>query len=96
MSLEACYRMMWVTLHGMSLLMGGLSLVALFLSFFIPEQGAYAIVWLVGASIIALGLPPLEPQAPRRDWPPSRGRQLLVKITQQSPIIRRLSEWARW
>jgi hypothetical protein len=96
MSLEACYRMMWIALRGMSLLMGGLSLVALFLSFFIPEQGAYAIVWLVGASIIALGLPPLEPQAPRRGQSYSKGRQLFMKVSRRSSIIRRLSELARW
>jgi len=88
--------MMWVTLQGMSLLMGGMSLVALFLSFFIPEQGAYALVWLVGASMIALGLPPLEPQPPGRRQSPSKGRQLLTKVARQSSIIRRLSEWARW
>ena len=96
MGLEACYRIMWFTLQGMSLLMGGLSLVALCLSFFIPEQGAFAFVWLLGASIIALGLPPLEPQPPTRRRPSSKGRQLLTKVSRRSSIIRRLSEFARW
>jgi len=96
MGLEACYKMMWVTLQGVSLLMGGMSLVALFLSFFFPEQGAYAFVWLLGASMIALGLPPLEPQPPGRHRSPSKGRQLLMQFSRRSSIIRRLSGLTRW
>ena len=96
MGLEACYKIMWFTLQGMSLLMGGLSLVALFLSFFIPEHGAFAFVWLLGASIIALGLPPLEPQPSRGRRSSTKGRQLLAKVIRRSSMIRRLSDFARW
>jgi hypothetical protein len=96
MGLDACYKIMWFTLQGMSLLMGGSSLVALFLSFFIPEHGALAFVWLFGASIIALGLPPLEPQPSRGRRPSTKGRQLLTKVIRRSSIIRRLSDFARW
>ena len=96
MGMEACYRIMWFTLQGMSLLMGGSSLVALCLSFATPEFGALALVWLLGASLIALGLPPLEPQPSTRHRPSSKGRQLFMKISRRSSIIRRLSELARW
>ena len=96
MGLEVCYKTMWFTLQGISLLLGGMSLVALFLSFYFPDQGAYAFVWLLGASMIALGLPPLEPQAPSRGCPLSKGRQLLMKFSRRSSLIRRLFELARW
>jgi hypothetical protein len=96
MGLEACYKIMWFTLQGMSLLMGGSSLVALFLSFFIPQYGALAFMLLLGASIIALGLPPLEPQPSRGRRPSTKGRQLLTKVSRRSFIIRRLFDFARW
>jgi hypothetical protein len=96
MGLEFCYKIMWFTLQGISLLLGGLSFVALFLSFFIPEHGALAFVWLLGASVIALGLPPLEPQPSRSRPPPTKARQFLTKISRRSSVIRRLSGFARW
>jgi hypothetical protein len=96
MGLEACYKIMWFTLQSMSLLLGGSSLVAMCLSFFIPQYGALALVWLLAASLIALGLPPLEPQPSRGRRPSTKGRQLLTKLSRRSSIIRRLSEFARW
>jgi hypothetical protein len=79
---------MWFTLRGISLLLGGMSLAALYVSFFVPELGALAFVLLLSATIIALGLPPLERQ-------PSEKRAARVKISRRSSIIRRLSELAR-
>ena len=88
MGLEMFYKVMWVTLHGISLLMGGMSLVMLYASFSIPEFGALAFAMLLGASIIALGLPPLEHQ-------PSAKRPSLARIRRWPSIIRRLSDLAR-
>ena len=94
MGLEPLYKAMWFTLQGISLLLGGMSLVALGLSFSIPLQGAFAFLWLLGASIIALGLPPLE-QQPSTGRRPPKGRQPLTKFRRAQSIIRRLSELAR-
>ena len=88
MGSETLYKMMWVTLQGFSLLMGGMSLSALYVSFFVPQLGALAFVLLLSASIIVLGLPPLEPQPPGRRAAPA-------KISRTSSIIRRLAELAR-
>jgi len=88
MGMETLYQVMWFTLRGISLLLGGMSLATLYASFFVPELGALAFVLLLGASIIALGLPPLESQ-------PSQKRAAQAKISRRPSIIRRLSELAR-
>ena len=88
MGLEALYKVMWFTLRGVSLLLGGLSLATLYASFFVPELGALAFVLLLGATIIALGLPPLERQPPEK-------RAARAKTGRWPSIIRRLSELAR-
>jgi hypothetical protein len=85
MGLETFYKAMWFTLRGISLLSGGMSLVALYARFFVPEFGALAFMSLLAATIIVLGLPPLERQPSGR--PP--------KVSRWPSIIRRLSELAR-
>ena len=95
MGLEPFYKAMWFTLQGISLLLGSVSLVALGLSFSIPRQGGLAFVGLLGASIIALGLPPLEQQPSTGRRPPTKRRQPLTKLSRAQSLIRRLSELAR-
>lgn len=56
------FKVMLLTLRGISLILGGMSMVALWASFWDPGFGALAIVTMIGAAMIVLWLP-AEPQS---------------------------------
>ena len=51
------FKVMLLTLRGISLILGGMSMVALLASFREPGFGALAIVTMIGATMIVLWLP---------------------------------------
>lgn len=51
------FKVMLLTLRGISLILGGMSMVALLVSFREPGFGALAIVTMIGAAMIVLWLP---------------------------------------
>jgi hypothetical protein len=63
------FKVMRLILEAMALVLGSASILALWASFYIPRSGGTAVMMLVTAAVIKLGLPERQPKARAPRWP---------------------------